>query len=121
VFHGLRGEFKDLVTSLVTRTDLLPYADLLSHLLTHEFIHKSSHLSMGSAAIHAPLLRTPNIPPSALLLTVSLLLSLDAIGAILMAVFKKLCVKFVKLMNTQPMIVQLCLLLRNVFMNKPML
>jgi len=67
VFHGLRGEFKDLVTSLVIRTDPLPYADLLSHLLTHEFIHKSSHLSMGSAAIHAPLLRTPNIPPSALL------------------------------------------------------
>jgi hypothetical protein len=67
VFRGLRGEFKDLVTSLVTRADPLPYADLLSHLLTHEFIHKSSHLSMGSAAIHAPLLPTPNIPPSALL------------------------------------------------------
>jgi len=67
VFRGLRGEFKDLVTSLVTRADPLPYADLLSHLLTHEFIHKSSHLSMGFAAIHAPLLPTPNIPPSALL------------------------------------------------------
>jgi hypothetical protein len=67
VFHGLCGEFKDLVTSLVTRADPLPYADLLSHLLTHEFIHKSSHLSIGSAAIHAPLLPTPNIPPSALL------------------------------------------------------
>jgi hypothetical protein len=66
VFRGLRGEFKDLVTSLVTRADPLPYADLLSHLLTHEFIHKSSHLSMGSAAIHAPLLTTLNIPPSAL-------------------------------------------------------
>jgi len=35
--------------------------------------------------------------------------------------FKKLCVKFVKLMNIQPMIVQLCLLLRNVSMNKSML
>ena len=67
MFRGLRGEFKDLVTSLVTRADPLPYADLLSHLLTHEFIHKSSHLSMGFAAIHAPLLPTPNIPPSALL------------------------------------------------------
>jgi hypothetical protein len=67
VFRGLRGEFKDLVTSLVTSADPLPYADLLSHLLTHEFIHKSSHLSMGSAAIHAPLLPIPNIPPSALL------------------------------------------------------
>jgi len=67
VFRGLRGEFKDLVTSLVTRADPLPYADLLSHLLTHEFIHKSSHLFMGSAAIHAPLLPTPNIPPLALL------------------------------------------------------
>jgi len=55
------------VTSLVTRADPLPYANLLSHLLTHEFIHKSSHLSMGSAAIHAPLLSMPNIPPSALL------------------------------------------------------
>jgi hypothetical protein len=67
VFRGLRGEFKDLVTSLVTRANPLPYADLLSHLLTHEFIHKSSHLSIGSAVIHAPLLPTPNIPPSALL------------------------------------------------------
>jgi hypothetical protein len=67
VFHGLHGEFKDLVTSLVTKAEPLPYADLLSHLLTHEFIHKSSHLSMRSAAIHAPLLPTPNIPPSTLI------------------------------------------------------
>ena len=67
IFRGLRGEFKDLVTSLITRADPLPYADLLSHLLTHEFIHKTSHLFMGSAAIQAPLLPTPNIPPSALL------------------------------------------------------
>jgi len=65
VFRGLRGEFEDLVTSLVTRANPLPYADLLSDLLTHEFIHKSSHLSIGSAAIHTPLLPTPNIPPSA--------------------------------------------------------
>jgi hypothetical protein len=67
VFRGLHGEFKDLVTSLVTRADPLLYADLLSHLLTHEFIHKSSHLSMGSAVIPAPLLPTPNIPPSTLI------------------------------------------------------
>ena len=44
---------------------MVPYADLQSHLLTHEFIHKSSHLSRGSTAIHAPLLPTPNIPPLA--------------------------------------------------------
>jgi hypothetical protein len=65
VFRGLRGEFKDLVTSLVTKAEPLPYADLHSHLLTHEFIHTSSHQSMGSAAIHAPLLPTPNTPPFA--------------------------------------------------------
>jgi hypothetical protein len=35
VFRGLRREFKDLVTSLVTKTKLLSYADLHSHLLTH--------------------------------------------------------------------------------------
>jgi hypothetical protein len=67
MFRGVRGEFKDLVTSLVARADPLPYADLLIHLLTHEFIHKSSHFSMGSAVIHAPLLPMPNILPSALL------------------------------------------------------
>jgi len=65
VFRGLQGEFKDLVTSLVTKAEPLPYADLHSHLLTHEFIHKSSHPSLGSTAINAPLLPTPNTPPSA--------------------------------------------------------
>jgi hypothetical protein len=60
VFRGLRGEFKDLVTSLITKAEPLSYADLHSHLLTHEFVHKSS------AAIHAPLLPTPNISSSAL-------------------------------------------------------
>jgi len=64
VFCGLQGEFKDLVTSFVTKAKPLRYANLHSHLLTHEFIHKSSHPSMGSAAINAPLLPTPNIPPS---------------------------------------------------------
>jgi len=60
VFRGLRGEFKNLVTSLITKAEPLSYADLHSHLLTHEFLHKSS------AAIHAPLLPTPSIPSSAL-------------------------------------------------------
>jgi len=41
VFRGLRGEFKDLVTSLVTKVKHLSYADLHSHLLTHEFLHKT--------------------------------------------------------------------------------
>jgi hypothetical protein len=67
VFYSLHREFKDLVTSLVTKAEPLPYADLRSHLLTHEFIHKSSHFSMGSVAIHAPLLPTLNIPPSTLI------------------------------------------------------
>ena len=60
VFRGLRGEFKDLITSLITKIEPLSYADLHSHLLTHEFLYKSS------AAIHAPLLPTPSIPSSAL-------------------------------------------------------
>jgi hypothetical protein len=60
VFYGIRGEFKDLVTSLITKAEPLSYANLHSHLLTHEFLHKSS------AAIHAPLLRTPSTPSSAL-------------------------------------------------------
>jgi hypothetical protein len=60
MFRGLRGEFKDLVTSLITKAEPLSYADLHSHLLTHEFLHKSL------AAIHAPLLPTPSIPSSAL-------------------------------------------------------
>jgi len=39
MFRGLREEFKDLVTSLVTKAEPLLYADLHSHLLTHEFLH----------------------------------------------------------------------------------
>jgi len=50
VFRGLRGEFKDLVTNLITKAEPLSYADLHSHLLTHEFLHKSS------TSIHALLL-----------------------------------------------------------------
>ena len=49
VFHGLRGEFKDLVTSLITKAESLSYADLHSHLLTHEFLHKNSFHSMAAA------------------------------------------------------------------------
>jgi len=36
IFRGLRGEFKDLVTSLVTKTKPLLYTDRHNHLLTHE-------------------------------------------------------------------------------------
>jgi hypothetical protein len=64
VFRGLRGEFKDLVTSLVTKVEPLSYADLHSHLLTHEFLHKTSLSSMGSAVVNTPLLPTPNTTPA---------------------------------------------------------
>jgi hypothetical protein len=46
VFRGLRGEFKDLVTSLITKAEPLSYVDLHSHLLTHEFLNKNSFHSM---------------------------------------------------------------------------
>jgi len=49
VFRGLRGEFKDLVMSLITKAELLFYADLHNHLLTHEFLHKNSFHSMAAA------------------------------------------------------------------------
>jgi hypothetical protein len=65
VFRGLRGVFKDLVTSLVTKAKPLSYTNLHSHLLMHEFLHKMSLTSTGSAAINAPLLPMPNTPPSA--------------------------------------------------------
>ena len=41
LFHGLHGEFKDLVTSLVTKEEPLSYADLHIHLLTHKFLYKT--------------------------------------------------------------------------------
>ena len=50
VFCGLRGEFKDLVTSLITKAEPPSYADLHNHLLTHEFLHKNSFHSMVAAA-----------------------------------------------------------------------
>jgi hypothetical protein len=58
IFCGLHGEFKDLVTSLVTKAKPLSYADIHSHLLTHEFLHKSSLLSL---ATNPPLLPTPSL------------------------------------------------------------
>jgi hypothetical protein len=64
VFCGLRREFKDLVTSLVTKTKPLSYVDLHSHLLTHEFLHKTPLSSIGSTIINTPLLPTPNTPPT---------------------------------------------------------
>jgi len=36
LFLGLHGEFKDLVTSLVTKAESLSYAGLHSHLLMHK-------------------------------------------------------------------------------------
>jgi len=62
VFCGLRGEFKDLVASLVTKAKPLSDVDLHSHLLTHEFLHKTSFQSM---AANPSLLLTPSLLPSA--------------------------------------------------------
>jgi hypothetical protein len=67
VFHSLRGEFKDLVTSLITKAKPLLYADLHNQLLTHEFLHKNSFDSMdialsllsSSLSQQPPLLPTP--------------------------------------------------------------
>jgi hypothetical protein len=50
MFCGLRGEFKDLVMSLITKAKPLSYADLHSHLLIHEFLHKKSLQSMDATA-----------------------------------------------------------------------
>ena len=66
VFRGLRGEFKDLVTSLVTKAKPLSYVDLHSYFLTYEFLHKTALQSMRSTVINAPLLPTPNTPLLAL-------------------------------------------------------
>jgi hypothetical protein len=59
VFHGLRGEFKDLVRSLITKAKPLSYADLHSHLFTHKFLHKNSFHSMAAA----PSLMSSSSPP----------------------------------------------------------
>jgi hypothetical protein len=66
VFHDFRSEFKDLITSLVTMTELLLYADLHNHLFTHEFLHKNSLNSIGvnSSLLSSPLLSQPPLLPT---------------------------------------------------------
>jgi len=49
MFHGLCGEFKDLVTNFMNKAESLSYTDLHSHLLTHEFLHKTSLQSMDTS------------------------------------------------------------------------
>jgi len=61
IFHGLHGEFKDLVTSLMTKAEPLSYADLHNHLLTHEFLHTSF---LPSLVANPPLLPIPSLLPS---------------------------------------------------------
>jgi len=63
VFRGLRGEFKDLVTSLITKEEPLSYADLHSHILTHEFLHKNSFHSMAAAPFLLYSSSLPQQPP----------------------------------------------------------
>lgn len=50
IFRGLCGEFRDLVTSLSTKAEPLPYFELHGHLSTHEFLHRSSFQSIPTAA-----------------------------------------------------------------------
>ena len=66
VFHGLRSEFKDLITSLVTMTELLSYADLHNHLFTHEFLHKNSlnFMDVNSSLLSSPLSSQPQLLPT---------------------------------------------------------
>jgi len=59
VFRGLRGEFRDLVTSLTNKADLLSYSEFHSHLSTHEFIHCSSLPSILPIAPLLPILAQP--------------------------------------------------------------
>jgi hypothetical protein len=65
-FRGLCGEFKDLVTSLITKAKLLLFANLHSHLLTYEFLHKNSlhSIDANSSLLSSPLL-LPTLQPSA--------------------------------------------------------
>ena len=56
VFRGLRGEFKDLVTSLITKAEPLSYVDLHNHLLTHEFLLPYMLLYCPYPAFHLLLL-----------------------------------------------------------------
>ena len=63
VFRGLRGEFKDLVTSLITKAEPLSYVDLHIHLLTYEFLHKNSFHSMSAAPSLLSSSSLPQQPP----------------------------------------------------------
>jgi len=67
VFHD---EFKDLVTSLITKTKSLSYVDLHSNLLTHEFLRKNSVQSMDTTA---SLLPSPLLPQPPLLILLCLI------------------------------------------------
>ena len=58
IFHGLHSEFKDLVTSLVSKAKPLSYADLHSHLPTHEFLHKTY---LPSLAANPPLMPSAHL------------------------------------------------------------
>jgi hypothetical protein len=64
VLYGFQGEFKDLMTSLFTKAEPFSYVDLHNHLLTHEFLYKSSLQSM-TVVVTALLLSMPAQPPSA--------------------------------------------------------
>jgi len=61
VFCGLYTEFKNLVMSLITKTEPLSYADLHNYFFTQEFLHKNSLQSMDTTAslFHSSLLPTP--------------------------------------------------------------
>jgi hypothetical protein len=60
VFRGLHGEFKNLVTNLITKVGPLSYVDLHNHLLTNEFLNKTSLQSMDT---NSPLLPQPPLLP----------------------------------------------------------
>lgn len=65
IFHNLRPEFKDMITTLSSRVDPITFSDLHSFLTNHEFFH-SSPLSLSLVLQFT----TPNL---------SLLVSLDDI------------------------------------------
>ena len=58
VFRELRGDFKDLVTSLVTKVEPLSYTNPHSHLLTHNFLHKTT---LQSKVVNPHLLLSANL------------------------------------------------------------
>jgi hypothetical protein len=66
VFCGLRGEFKDLITSLIIKAESISYANLYNHLLTNEFLHKNSLQSMDATVSLMPsfLLSQPPLLPT---------------------------------------------------------